>query len=222
MKIRSIHAFPLALLLFHGCSTPPPAPVEEVVTVKPTHYLVVPMESPLLRLSGRASEAGMTVPDSLTAERGWSPGEWLAEEVQRQIRMSGRAASRADRTLPVEGSAGQAGLSVEAAWLDPVRQWYDSGREASDYTVTAPDFATDVLEVGLANYSIEDLNLYLSVLIKVVDVETGRVTGRARVFSTTDLRPEDAFQDDARLFRETFAKTGRQLVEKCLEQLGLR
>jgi hypothetical protein len=146
----------------------------------------------------------------------------LADEVQRQMQMSGRPATRAGLTVPVKGSAGQGGSTAEEDWLEPVRQWYDSRTEASEYTTTAPDFATDVVEVGIANYSIEDLNLYLSVLIKVVDVETGQVTGRARVFSTTDLRPEDAFQDEASLFKRTFAKTGRQLVEKCLDQLGMR
>lgn len=222
MKMRYLLPLPLLLLaILPACvAPPPPPPVEEVVTVKPTHYWVVPMESPTLGFAGRSADAGLAVPVALTTEGGWSPGDWFATEVERQVQLSGVAVSRSSVAVTVVADpVGGIGLSGET-WLKPVRAWYDSPEPAMDYLSTGPQYITRVLEVGIANYSIEDLNLYLSVLIKVVDVETGQVLRRARVFSTTDVRPEDAFPHEARLFKETFSKTGQQLVGKCLEQLG--
>ena len=222
MKMRFIRPLPLALLaILPACVAPPPPPVEEVVTVKPTHYWVVPMESPSLGFAGRSADAGLTVPVVLTQEGGWNPGAWFAAETERQLQLAGIAASHGSRSMPVDGGLEGPPPEPSAEWLESVRQWYESPVQTVDYLQVAPGRATRILEVGVANYSIEDHILYLSLLTRLIDYETGQVLRRSRVFSTTDVYPDRAFTNEARQFKATFAKTGEQLVRKSLSQIGL-
>jgi hypothetical protein len=225
VKIKTRYLLPFslpALAILSSCVAPPPPPVvEEVPVVKPTHYRVLAMESPALGFEGRDADAGMTVPAALTAAGGWSPGAWFASEMERQIQLSGIAVSKATEPTLIAAQPRAAPPEAGDAWLESIRRWYESPEESVDYLTIAPDFVTHVIEVGIANYMIEDQVLYLSLLTRVINIETGQVLRRARVFSTTNMHPEQAFTNDAGQFKEVFSKTGEQLVRKSLSQVGL-
>ena len=213
--MKSWHILPLVLLVVtSGCTTRPAPPM-----AKPTHYFVVPVSDPALQLSGRAGAAGMQVPPELAAGGGWRPTARLAEEVARQLQLAGIPATQSGQPLELETVA-PAADSVENH-LQGVRQWYESVQAAADYGAQAPGYATHVIEAAIASYTIDDRSFHLSVQVKIIDLETGGIVGRARVFSATDLRADRAFADGGELFKTTFARVVRQSVRECLGQLDL-
>ena len=62
----------------------------------------------------------------------------------------------------------------------------------------------------------------MQVFLKLIDPNTKRVLGRARHFSNQRIRSvEELFAREVGPFKELFSDTGRDLVAKGLQDLGL-
>ena len=86
-----------------------------------------------------------------------------------------------------------------------------------------------VLEVGL-DYAIVTFSgflgphdqFFMQVFPKLIDPNTKRVLGRARYLSNLRIRSvEELFAREGEPFKELFSDTGRDLVAKGLQDLGL-
>ena len=106
--------------------------------------------------------------------------------------------------------------------LGPIRHWYDLQVSDHDYArLGYADFDT-IMEVGLLEYAYIDKHLMIIVGVKIIEVGTGRVVGRARSFQHPRFDIESfltggSLQDLNRLAVDAEVKG----VQKCLQEMGL-
>ena len=79
-----------------------------------------------------------------------------------------------------------------------------------------------LLELGLSDLSVHEDHLLIHILAKVVDPSSGRVKARSRSRTAVKVgSPEQLFLDGGEKFKSVFAATGRDLLEKNLQAMGL-
>lgn len=175
--------------------------------------------------SRRGGEVSQSLTAAMNSRDAWIPTVFLAKEVRAQLEAIGIAGT-VDPEINVLPNVQDRSYTVFMEnWLAPIRAWYGDPGLVSDYSRVPFEQKTTVIEVGILNYEITSERLLLQVLIKMIDPYSGRVIGRVRAdnsFSQPDLAPlEDVFANDADRFKKTFSTTGRELVKKCLVELGL-
>ena len=79
-----------------------------------------------------------------------------------------------------------------------------------------------VLEVGIDNYRMFDVQTSLQVLIKLIDPNTRQVIGRnsAKTFSVEDS-PQTLLSQEAKRFKQLMTEMGAQMVASGFSGLGL-
>jgi len=151
----------------------------------------------------------------------WSPTRELAEEATAQLRSStsGRmvTASPTYRMLPVENRDKTWHMEN---WLRPIRAWYAEETAGTDLQV---ETGTDtLLEISLLNYEWHTHRFVVQVMMRLVDVRTGRVIGRTRDWAYPEVgRAAELLANDSAALKTVFVKTARPLVATGLKELGL-
>lgn len=151
----------------------------------------------------------------------WSPTRALADEAAAQLRA--RANSGTVTTSPMYRE-----LLVENRgktwhmenWLKPIRAWYAEETAAADLQVKS---GTDtLLEISLLNYEWHTHRFVVQVMMRVVDVPTGRVIGRTRNWAYPAVgRAAELLANDSAALKTVFVETTRPLVAAGLKDLGL-
>lgn len=176
--------------------------------------------------SRRGGEASQAIQAKLDNKDRWVPTVVLANEVQAQLAASGTTATVSPEIRPIPGVENRGYTVLMENWMAPIRAWYNSSVPVADYRDVANDGCRRyIIEIGILNYEITSDKLFVQVVTKVIDPTDSRVIGRARAanpWSMPKITPFDqAFADDARRFKEAFSATTRDLVNKCLKELGL-
>lgn len=176
--------------------------------------------------SRRGEEISKSYQAALDREGAWVPTLVLANEVRAQLAAKEVETTVAPGVKPIPGVKDRSYTALMENWLAPTRAWYNDTSPVADYGDLPNDPSLYVLEVGMINYEIvPGGSLMVQVAMKVIDPATGRVMGRARAANSwelPDLSPLDqTFSGNASRFKEAFIQTGREIVRKCLGDLGL-
>ena len=169
----------------------------------------------------RSQERFLSLSDLLTKGLVWSPTRELAEEATAQLRSttSGRmvTASPMYRMLPIENRDRTWHMEN---WLRPIRSWYAEEMAGTDLQVeTGSD---TLLELSLLNYEWHTPRLVVQVMMRLVDVRTGRVIGRTRDWAYPEVgRAAELLANDSAVLTTVFVNTTRPLVAEGLKELGL-
>ncbi len=173
----------------------------------------------LPELSKRRLDLPEDVQNRIRPAETWEPTVELAREAQRLISAAGTPNSLAAGTRPIPGIAERGRTVLMENWLAPIRAWYGSDAPTTGYAATA---GGAVVELGISNYEIFDRKLLLQVHLRLIDPASGRLLGRARASSFTELPAMDAlFTNDARPFKDAVIRAGAPLLATCLQELGL-
>lgn len=150
----------------------------------------------------------------LTVELTAGAGRWLAAQ--------GRASSLAAEIRTIPGIEERSRTVFMENWMAPIRAWYNSDAPTPLYAALAMPDSALVAEIGVSNYEVHAGKLLLQVHVRLIDPATGRMVGRARDSSFTELPPMDAmFADDAKGFKAASLAAGNRLLATCLQELGL-
>jgi len=172
--------------------------------------------------SQRSDDASRSLQAILDTKTVWAPTVVLANQVSKQLGANGIAANVASEVKPIPGVEDRRATVTMENWMAPIRAHYNDPGPVDDYRVLASDQSLYVLEVSISNYELIDQTLLLQVHLKMINPSDGRVLGRSRAAKGGNLPPlKEAFANEAIRFKEVFAETGRELVSKCLTELGL-
>jgi len=166
--------------------------------------------------------ATASLSDLLTKGLVWSPTRELAEEATAHLRSTSgsRVVSTSTKYRELRVEKRGATWHMEN-WYRPIRAWYSDETVGVDYR---SDLGTNavVLEIGLLNYEWHTDRLVVQVMMRLVDVKTGRVIGRTRhwAYPSVGRAIELLANDNARL-KTVFGETARPLVAAGLKDLGL-
>jgi len=167
--------------------------------------------------------------DFFSTPGAWLPTVILADEAASQIAQEGvREVSVVKKfyRLPIRDRNPSWHLEN---WFAFLRRWYNEDSATLDYAELDPGPVDAVLEVGL-DYAIVTFSgflgphdqFFMQVFLKLIDPNTKRVLGRARYLSNLRIRSvEELFAREGGPFKELFSDTGRDLVAKGLQDLGL-
>jgi hypothetical protein len=169
----------------------------------------------------RSHERFMSLSDLLTKGLVWSPTRELAEEATAQLRSSanGRLVTTSPmyRMLPIENRGRTWHMEN---WLRPIRAWYAEETAGTDLQVEP---GTDtLLELSLSNYEWHTHRFVVQVMMRLVDVRSGRVIGRTRDWAYPEVgRAVELLANDSAGLKTVFVNTARPLVAAGLKDLGL-
>ncbi len=140
---------------------------------------------------------------SLTWTAVWKPGK---RQAFRPTDAGSRSKERSYNTIGPEGP--------------PLRAWYNA--DVSPFSYSDQLDSGVVLEVGLLNYEMSLGYFTIQVVMKVVDPKTGVVIANARKFSNNRFDDIDSlFEDDAAAYKQLFREITAELVQGCIDKLGL-
>lgn len=150
----------------------------------------------------------------LTVELAAQAGRWLAA--------SGRTTRQAADIRAIPGIEVRERTVFMENWMAPIRAWYNNDAPTPGYAALITPGNGLVVEIGISNYEVHAGKLLLQVHVRLIDPATGRLLGRARDSSFTELPPMDAmFADAAKGFKAASLTAGNRLLETCLQELGL-
>jgi hypothetical protein len=152
----------------------------------------------------------------------WSPTRELADAATAQLRSSGNArdVTLADdyRRLAVESRTTTWHMEN---WYRPIREWYAADGPVGEYKNEYTDDAV-VLEVGLLNWEWHTNRLVVQVMMRLIDVGSGRVIGRARHWAFPKIgRAAEVLSADNAALKHIFLETARPLIADGLRDLRL-
>ncbi len=153
----------------------------------------------------------------------WIPTVEFAREAGRLVAAAGKAATVSTEVQPIPGIQDRQRSLLMENWLGPIRDWYNDESPSAKYAALAVKGVDLIAEVGIINYEVGSHgNLYLQVVVKLIDPRSGQLVGRARAFSSTDFIAIDkAFDNDAKPLKDSVLKVGNPLVLTCLRELRL-
>jgi hypothetical protein len=144
----------------------------------------------------------------------------LADEAAAQLRGASRGVTTSPeyRVLPIESRGATWHMGN---WYRPIREWYADENPALNYRSQSVADGV-VLEIGLLNYEWHTHRLVVQVVMRLVDVETGRVIGRARHAAYPKIgRAVEILATENAALKRVFIETARPLVSAGLTDLGL-
>lgn len=174
----------------------------------------------------RGGEASQAIQAKLDSKDLWIPTVVLANEVQAQLAAEGITTSISSEVSPIPGVKNRGYTFSMRNWLAPIQAWYDSREPVADYRDLGYEgLRRYIIEVGIANYEITGDELFVTVMMKIINPTDRQVIGRAKalnIWNMPKITPFDqAFDNEGRLFKEAFSATTRNLVNKCLKELGI-
>lgn len=182
--------------------------------------IVILLELP--EMMERASRYDPGLQRQMQPVESWQPSVEIARAAARQLSATRRAVSLAAQRRPVPGVQQRGRTFLMENWMAPIRAWYNDRQPPARDAALARQGVDAVLEVGLSNYEVFAGRLLLQVHVKLLDPATGRLLGRARAYSFTELPAMDAaFAGEARVFKQAVARQGGLLAARCLRKLGL-
>jgi hypothetical protein len=152
----------------------------------------------------------------------WIPSVELAAEAARLLSATGKVARISPEIQSIPG-VGERGMTFSMEnWMAPIRSWYNDERPSMRYAPLSAGQVSTVVELGVSNYEIHAGRLLLQVHVKLFDPASGKVIGRARASSFTELPSMDeVFAADAKRLKQSIARAGNELVLSCLQELGV-
>ena len=152
----------------------------------------------------------------------WFPSVEIAQEARNLLAASGRSPTISSEIKPIPGIQNRGRTVLMENWMAPIRAWYNDRLPCTQYAALTVKGIEAVVEIGISNYEICAGKLLLQVHIKLIDAASGQLLGRSRASSFTDLPPmRESFQGDAKLFKESVSQAGKQLLVRCLRELGM-
>jgi hypothetical protein len=172
----------------------------------------------------RSAAASKRLEELLSQEGPWEPTMILAREAASQLAAADRRrVTVSPQIQPIPGLTDR--YKRTQSWMVPIRTWYNQAEAVGSFKVEAPEKLDAVVEIAILNYELNpDKQLSLQVLMKVLDPATGQVIGRGQAsdnfyFSFGPL--DQAFAQGGRQFKEIFGQRGKELMAKCLMEIGL-
>jgi len=171
---------------------------------------------------------GETADDSPVLVKGephefWTPTVDIARRAVELLHSTGRDAQLADAYLRLPVQARVITWDMEY-WWKPLRRFYGTNPSTVDFSSLGLEPDEAVLEVGLLNHAYYRDRLVLQVFVRLIEMPTHRVVGRAReapsAFATSgSLVP--LLENDAAGLKRLIVETGNQLLYQCLADLRL-
>jgi hypothetical protein len=175
----------------------------------------------MLELSA-ASHRELEYPAQVRPTETWIPTVELAHEAARLLTAAGKTASISPEIQPIPGVEARGRTVLMENWMAPIRSWYNDASPSKRYAALAARNIGAVAEVGVSNYEIHAGKLLLQVHLKLIDPGSGKLLGRARASSFTELpQMDELFAADARQFKESVSRAGNRLVMACLQEIGM-
>ena len=175
----------------------------------------------LLELSA-ASHRQLEYPTLAQPAETWLPSVEFTHEAARLLTATGKTPSISSEIQPIPGVKERGRTVLMENWMAPIRSWYNDESPSKRYAALAVKNVDAVAEVGISNYEIHAGRLLLQVHVKLIDPESGKLLGRARASSFTELPPMDElFAADAKQFKESVSRAGNKLLMTCLQEIGM-
>jgi hypothetical protein len=177
-----------------------------------------------------AALAGREVPDENAVieigqpDQTWMPSVEFAKTAMEVLQQGGKLEVRMIDAYVKPPIMDRSITSHMENWLGPIRRLYNSDMSTIDYTAIGPDGADAVLEVGTLNYEYYSWigRLSLTVFVRLVELRTKQVLGRARNYSFSKAGPlAPLLQNDAEGMKRLILDAGNRLLTKCLTEIGL-
>lgn len=176
----------------------------------------------LPELAQRRQEYPSSVQSQISSVETWHLSVQLAQKAVHLIEAAGKRPTLSSDIQPISGIQNRERTVLMENWLAPIRAWYNDTSHTSRYAVLAVKDVGAVAEIGISNYELFSGKLLLQIHVKLIDPTSGQLLGRARASSYTDLPSMDeAFADDARLFKESVLRAGIALLTTCLRELDV-
>jgi hypothetical protein len=171
----------------------------------------------------RSAEATRALDAELRGASGWEPTRVIADVVRERLESGGASVTIAPGLRPVPGVGKVEVHMMSTVWLKAVHDWQRDNTPVADYASLAADgMPAQVVEVAIGHYELTGGQLFLGIDMRVVDVQTGRIVGRAFERSLSSLEPvKDSFADGGLRYKALFAAQARQLSDRCLADMGL-
>jgi hypothetical protein len=171
----------------------------------------------------RSAAASKRLEELLSQEGPWEPTMILAQEVASRLSAAGqRRVAVSPKIQPIPGLADRH-TPLTKNWQGPIRTRYNQAKTPTTFQGETTAKTDAVVEIAILNYEINpDNQLNLQILVKAVNPTTGQVIGRAKAGERFAVGPHDqAFTRNIRQFKEIFAQKGKELVARCLTEVGL-
>jgi hypothetical protein len=171
----------------------------------------------------RSTEASRRLEELLSQDGPWEPTKILAREAASRLSAAGqRQVTVSPKIQPIPGLADRHN-PLTRNWLGPIRTWYGQAEAPGSFQDETTGKIDAVVEIAILQYEITpDSQLSLQVLLKVVDPATGQVMGRGRAAERFTVGDSDRpFIRNTRQFKEIFTQRGKDLVARCLTEVGL-
>lgn len=176
----------------------------------------------LPEMSQRRLEYPPPVQSQISPTETWHLSVELSREAGHLVSATGRTPILSPEIQPVPGIQDRGRTFLMENWMAPIRAWYNDAAPSSRYAALAANGIEAVAEVGISNYEVFSGKLLLQVHVKLIEPVSGKLLGRARASSFTELPPMDeAFAADAKLFKESALRAGTTLLAACLRELGI-
>jgi hypothetical protein len=171
--------------------------------------------------NAKSAAASQSIESLLDKDEIWEPTVELAQEATRLLEnTSSYSVSTDSKIKPLLGVEQREATFFMENWMAPIRAWYNADKSPFSYSDQINSGV--VLEVGLSNYSMTADYFLIQVVMKVVDPETGMVIANARKFSNSRFDDIDTlFEDDAAAYKQLFREITAELVQECIDKLGL-
>ena len=171
----------------------------------------------------RSAQATRALDAELRGASGWEPSRVIAEQVRAHLEPGGARVTVDAALRPVPGVGTGEMHMMSNAWIQAVRAWHEDDTPVAGYAGLAAEGApAQVIEVAIRHYELFAGQLFLGIDMRVVDVGTGRVVGRAFEHSLTSLEPvQDTFAEGAARYKALFEAQARALSARCLSAMGL-
>ena len=171
--------------------------------------------------NAKSAAASQSIESLLDKDEVWEPTVELAQEATRLLENASSYSVRTDSEIkPLPGVERREATFFMENWMAPIRAWYNADRSPFSYSDQVDSGV--VLEVGLSNYEMTGDYFFIQVLMKVVDPKTGMVIANTRKYSNTKFDDIDSlFEDDAAAYKQLFREITAELVQECIDKLGL-
>jgi hypothetical protein len=181
----------------------------------------VMMIAALPEANANSAAASQRIESLLDNDEIWEPTVELAQEAIRHLEITSNYSVSIDSGIkPLPGVEQREATFFMENWMAPIRAWYNADRSPFSYSEQLTPGV--VLEVGLSNYELSTDYFLIQVVMKVVDPATGIVIANARKFSNSRFDDIDSlFEDDAAAYKQLFREITAELVQECIDKLGL-
>lgn len=159
---------------------------------------------------------------SMTSTSGdWMPTHELSIEAASQLCANQIEAIPGKHMLSLPLAIKERGADL-IIWRDAVNQWYGRNTTMINYRNQEADAIDAVLEVGIGQYKIFAGQVSLQVLIKLIDVRTGRVIARSSEMTRSyEASTQTLLDHQGTKFKALIRAMGERLMAQGFQEIGL-